>query len=47
MPIPLALLALPAIAQAGTGIYQAIKGSKMKVPQSDAIVPAVYQERIN
>jgi len=47
MAIPLAAIGAAAgVAQAGVGIYQAIKGSGKKAPQSQFQVPEQYKERL-
>ncbi len=47
MAIPLAAIgAVAGVAQAGVGIYQSIKGSRMKAPQSKFEIPKGYEERL-
>lgn len=46
MAIPLGILAGSAALKAGTGIYQAVKGSKIDAAQSDFQIPEAYKDRM-
>lgn len=47
MALPLAALAVASgVAQAGVGAFQAIKGARMKAPQSEFEIPEAFKDRL-